>query len=130
MPGIHVFGLSRNTVDGRDKPGHDGSQAHDIRCQPRGADHADLRACHDLVSVTAIRDAVRGVVSEQIVASPQIGMVSAAAGWHLMCREPDCRHGRACPGHPRWFLLSPKTWMPGIADKFTQSAQGRLLWPA
>src|SRR5712671_2083766 len=22
-----------------------------------------------------------------------------------------------------------KTWMPGIADKFTQSAQGRLLWP-
>ena len=22
-----------------------------------------------------------------------------------------------------------KTWMPGIADKFTQSAQDRLLWP-
>jgi hypothetical protein len=22
-----------------------------------------------------------------------------------------------------------KTWMPGIADKFTQSAQFRLLWP-
>jgi hypothetical protein len=22
-----------------------------------------------------------------------------------------------------------KTWMPGIADKFTPSAQGRLLWP-
>jgi hypothetical protein len=21
------------------------------------------------------------------------------------------------------------TWMPGIADKFTQSAQNRLLWP-
>src|SRR5216683_3448446 len=21
------------------------------------------------------------------------------------------------------------TWMPGIADKFTQSAQSRLLWP-
>src|SRR5712692_9899198 len=29
------------------------------------------------------------------------------------------------------FLAAPvfKTWMPGIADKFTQSAQGRLLWP-
>jgi hypothetical protein len=23
-----------------------------------------------------------------------------------------------------------KTWMLGIADKFTQSAQGRLLWPS
>src|SRR5712692_322343 len=37
---------------------------------------------------------------------------------------------RLCPGHPR--LLTPaarKTWMPGIADKFTQSAQGRLLCP-
>jgi hypothetical protein len=22
-----------------------------------------------------------------------------------------------------------KTWMPGIADKYTQSAQGRPLWP-
>jgi hypothetical protein len=22
-----------------------------------------------------------------------------------------------------------RTWMPGIADKFTQSAQSRLLWP-
>jgi hypothetical protein len=22
-----------------------------------------------------------------------------------------------------------KTWMPGIADKFTPSAQDRLLWP-
>ena len=22
-----------------------------------------------------------------------------------------------------------RTWMPGIADKFTQSAQGGLLWP-
>src|ERR1700716_3380711 len=30
----------------------------------------------------------------------------------------------AFPGHPRLiFLLAPKTWMPGIADKFTQSAQ-------
>jgi len=25
--------------------------------------------------------------------------------------------------------LQNKTWMPGIADKFTQSAQSRLLWP-
>jgi hypothetical protein len=23
-----------------------------------------------------------------------------------------------------------KNWMPGIADKFTQSAQSKLLWPA
>src|SRR5882724_11025521 len=37
---------------------------------------------------------------------------------------------RLCPGHPRLPDLSAaKTWMPGIADKFTQSAQGRLLWP-
>jgi hypothetical protein len=28
------------------------------------------------------------------------------------------------PGHPRLSCLSAaKTWMPGIADKFTQSAQ-------
>ena|SRR5882724_10368993 len=34
------------------------------------------------------------------------------------------------PGHPRLpYLSASKTWMPGIADKFTQSAQGRLLWP-
>jgi hypothetical protein len=34
------------------------------------------------------------------------------------------------PGHPRLSCLNAaKTWMPGIADKFTQSAQGRLLWP-
>src|SRR6267378_3137366 len=34
------------------------------------------------------------------------------------------------PGHPRLpHLSAAKTWMPGIADKFTQSAQGRLLWP-
>jgi len=34
------------------------------------------------------------------------------------------------PGHPRLpYLSAAKTWMPGIADKFTQSAQGRLLWP-
>jgi hypothetical protein len=26
-------------------------------------------------------------------------------------------------------MAAIKTWMPGIADKFTQSAQGRLLWP-
>ncbi len=26
-------------------------------------------------------------------------------------------------------LTQRKTWMPGIADKFTQSAQDRLLWP-
>jgi hypothetical protein len=34
------------------------------------------------------------------------------------------------PGHPRLSCPgSAKTWMPGIADKFTQSAQDRLLWP-
>src|SRR5713226_10472964 len=26
-------------------------------------------------------------------------------------------------------LRAVKTWMPGIADKFTRSAQGRPLWP-
>jgi hypothetical protein len=26
-------------------------------------------------------------------------------------------------------MTERETWMPGIADKFTQSAQGRLLWP-
>jgi len=42
------------------------------------------------------------------------------------------RHGRARPGHPRLPFacgLHKKAWMPGIADKFTQSAQFRLLWP-
>ena len=34
------------------------------------------------------------------------------------------------PGHPRLSCsTAAKTWMPGIADKFTQSAQGRLLRP-
>src|SRR6266849_11036093 len=37
---------------------------------------------------------------------------------------------RLCPGHPRLpYLSAAKTWMPGIADKFTQSAQGSLLRP-
>jgi hypothetical protein len=34
---------------------------------------------------------------------------------------------------PAIHVLNPmpyeKTWMPGIADKFTQSARDRLLWP-
>jgi hypothetical protein len=43
-------------------------------------------------------------------------------------REARLRARR--PGHPRLSCsIGPKTWMPGIADKFTQSAQGRLLWP-
>src|SRR5262245_62072501 len=33
------------------------------------------------------------------------------------------RHGRACPGHPRLrHIKRIKTWMPGSAAKFTQSA--------
>jgi len=41
--------------------------------------------------------------------------------------RPHCRHGRACPGHPRlWRTKKSKTWMPGSADKFTQSAQAWL----
>src|SRR3981189_417340 len=37
---------------------------------------------------------------------------------------------RLCPGHPRLSCgFGLKTWMPGIADRFTQSAQDRLLWP-
>src|ERR1700730_16915561 len=40
------------------------------------------------------------------------------------------RHGRARPGQPRLSTAASKeTWMPGIADKFTQSAKSRLLWP-
>src|SRR5260370_7028416 len=31
--------------------------------------------------------------------------------------------------HVLFDAATKKTWMPGIADKFTQSAQGRLLWP-
>src|SRR6202171_380386 len=34
------------------------------------------------------------------------------------------------PGHPRLSCLdAAKTWVPGIADKVTQSAPARLLWP-
>jgi len=36
--------------------------------------------------------------------------------------------GLSRPSTP-YFLIPRKTWMPGIADKFTQSAQGRLLRP-
>src|ERR1700730_6315362 len=40
------------------------------------------------------------------------------------------RHGQARPGQPRLSAAASKeTWMPGIADKFTQSAKSRLLWP-
>src|SRR5258705_12590257 len=43
-------------------------------------------------------------------------------------REARLRARR--PGHPRLSCShEAETWMPGIADKFTQSAQGRLLWP-
>src|SRR5712691_10477017 len=57
-----------------------------------------------------------------------------------MANVVDCRHIRyrvSCsswPGSSRpstsFFSSNQrKTWMPGIADKFTQSAQARLLWP-
>jgi hypothetical protein len=39
-------------------------------------------------------------------------------------------YARLCPAiHVFLELNAAKTWMPGIADKFTQSAQGRLLRP-
>ena len=31
--------------------------------------------------------------------------------------------------HVLLWCTRKKTWMPGIADKFTPSAQARLLWP-
>jgi hypothetical protein len=31
--------------------------------------------------------------------------------------------------HVLSFNGTARTWMPAIADKFTQSAQSRLLWP-
>jgi hypothetical protein len=31
--------------------------------------------------------------------------------------------------HVLSFNGTARTWMAGIADKFTQSAQSRLLWP-
>ena len=37
---------------------------------------------------------------------------------------------RLCPAIHGFLAYWPsRTWMPGIADKFTQSAQSRLLWP-
>jgi hypothetical protein len=36
---------------------------------------------------------------------------------------------RLCPAIHAFLARARKTWMPGTADKFTQSAQGRLLWP-
>jgi hypothetical protein len=31
-----------------------------------------------------------------------------------------CRHGRACPGHPRiWRVQESKTWMPGTSPGMT-----------
>jgi len=36
----------------------------------------------------------------------------------------DCQRRRHCARAD-----AVMTWMPGIADKFTQSAQSRLLWP-
>jgi len=45
-------------------------------------------------------------------------------------QKREARLRARCPGHPRFSCgFGVKTWMPGIADKFTQSAQGRLLWP-
>ncbi len=38
------------------------------------------------------------------------------------------RHGRAW-SRPSTSFPATKAWMPGIADKFTQSARARLLWP-
>jgi hypothetical protein len=26
-----------------------------------------------------------------------------------------CRHGRACPGHPRFAFLATNSWMPGTS---------------
>ncbi|MCS3982214.1 hypothetical protein M2191_006897 [Bradyrhizobium japonicum] len=30
VPGIHVLGRARKAVNGRDKPGHDGTRAHPV----------------------------------------------------------------------------------------------------
>src|SRR5713226_704761 len=38
------------------------------------------------------------------------------------------RGGSSRPSTPS-FEVAARTWIPGSADKFTQSAQGRLLWP-
>src|SRR6266851_9113099 len=51
-------------------------------------------------------------------------------GFEKSAERFKLRHGRARPGHPRLAAYKEqKTWMPGIADKFTQSAQGRPLRP-
>src|SRR6266576_7334361 len=34
--------------------------------------------------------------------------------------DPNLRHGRACPGHPRLYCISTlKTWMPGTSPGMT-----------
>lgn len=58
--------------------------------------------------------------------------VSPGQTWRSQKRANDHYfvHGLARPGHPRPACRDAvKAWMPGIADKFTQSAQNRLLWP-
>ena len=36
VPGIHAFGMPKQDVDGRDKPGHDGEKANQTYSFPPG----------------------------------------------------------------------------------------------
>jgi predicted O-linked N-acetylglucosamine transferase (SPINDLY family) len=39
------------------------------------------------------------------------------------------RHGRACPGHPRSRVVSPKTWLPGTSPGMTRQIRTRSTSP-
>src|SRR5262249_6426119 len=48
------------------------------------------------------------------------GAATFSASWPGLCRPSTSSFSAA---------QQRKTWIPGSADKFTRSAQGRLLWP-
>jgi hypothetical protein len=54
------------------------------------------------------------------------GPVSAGRAMRMWCREVKvCRHGRACPGHPRLACCDAegrKTWMPSTSSAKTRFA--------
>src|SRR6266849_8003685 len=46
-----------------------------------------------------------------------------------ICVLPTVMAGLVPAIHVFSYHPAAQTWMPGIADKFTQSAKNRLLWP-
>jgi hypothetical protein len=64
--------------------------------------------------------------SENVAGGEEVGIAGSEGKLNIVMagQKRKARLRAGCPGHPRLPCREfVKTWMPGIADKFTQSAQ-------